>query len=90
MSTPEQLFVRNALASAEKAARFSRIKQIVVIVIAFPTLYYLTGSAPEHKVPFTIIMVLGVMLVGITVKIVAKLDANTRDILRAIAELPQK
>ncbi len=62
----------------------------MVIVIAFPTLYYLTGSAPEHKVPFTIIMVLGVMLVGITVKIVAKLDANTRDILRAIAELPQK
>ena len=90
MSTPEQLFVRNALASAEKAARFSRIKQIVVIVIAFPALYYLTGSAPEHKVPFTIIMVIGVLLVGTTSKIIAKLDSITRTILQAIAELPQK
>ena len=90
MSSPEQLFVRKALASAERAARFSRIKQIVVAVIAFPALYYFTGSAPEHKVPFTIIMVVGVMLVAITVKIVAKLDANARDILRAIAELPHK
>jgi hypothetical protein len=86
----EQLFVRKALASAERAARFSRIKQIVVIVIAFPALYYLTGSAPEHKVPFTVIMVIGVMLVGITSKIMAKLDSNTRTILQAIAELPQK
>ena len=90
MSTPEQLFVRKALASAERAARFSQIKQIVVMVIAFPALYYLTGSAPEHKVPFTIIMVIGVLLVGTTSKIIAKLDSITRTILQAIAELPQK
>ena len=63
VATEEQLFVRKALASAERAARFSRIKQIVVTVIAFPALYYLTGSAPEHRVPFTVIMVIGVMLV---------------------------
>jgi hypothetical protein len=86
----EQLFVRQALASVERAARFSRIKQIVVIVIAFPALYYLMGSAPEHAVPFTVIMVIGVLLVGITSKIMAKLDSHTRTILRAIAELPQK
>jgi hypothetical protein len=86
----EQLFIRNALASVERAARFSRIKRIVVTVIAFPVLYYLTGSAPEHRVAFTVIMVIGVMLVAITSKIVAKLDSNTRTILRAIAELPQK
>ena len=90
MSTSEELFVRKALASAERAARFSQIKQIVVMVIAFPALYYLTGSAPEHKAPFTIIMVLGVLLVGITSKIMAKLDAHTRTILKAIADLPQK
>jgi hypothetical protein len=86
----EQLFIRKALARAERAARFSQIKHIVVIVIAFPALYYLTGSAPEHKVPFTIIMVIGVLLVGITSKIIAKLDSTTRTILQAIAELPQK
>ena len=100
MSTPEQnqtpvangeqLFLRNALASAERAARFSRIKQIVVAVIAFPAVYYLTGSAPEHRVPFTVIMVIGVILVGCTSKIVAELHSSTRTILQAIAELSQK
>jgi hypothetical protein len=86
----EQLFIRNALASAERAARFSRIKQIVATVIAFPAVYYLTGSAPEHRVPFTVIMVIGVILVGCTSKIVAELHSNTRAILQAIAELSQK
>ena len=71
VASGEQLFVRNALASAERAARFSRIKQIVVTVIAFPALYYLTERAPEHRT-FTVIMVIGVMLVGITSKIVAE------------------
>ena len=32
----EQLFVRNALASVERAARFQRIKQIVLSVVDFP------------------------------------------------------
>jgi len=100
MSTPDQtptpaasgeeLFVRKALANVERAARFSRIKNIVVTVIAFPALYYLTGSAPEHKVPFTVIMVIGVMLVAITSKLTAQANSNTRSILQAIAALPQK
>ena len=99
MSTPEQnqtpvangeqLFLRNALASAERAARFSRIKQIVVTVIAFPALYYLMERPREHPT-FTAIMVIGVLLVGITSKIMAKLDSNTRTILQAISELSQK
>ena len=85
----EQLFIRNALASAERAARFSRIKQIVVIVIAFPALSYLKERPREHPT-FTVIMVIGVLLVGITSKIMAKLDSNTRTILQAISELSQK
>jgi hypothetical protein len=86
----EQLFLRKALANVDRAARFSRIKNIVVTVIAFPVLYYLTGSAPEHKVPFTVIMVIGVMLVVITSKLTAQANSNTRAILQAIAALPQK
>jgi hypothetical protein len=85
----EQLFIRKALASAERAARFSRIKQIVIIVIAFPAVYYLMDKPREHPT-FTVIMVIGVLLVGITSKIIAKLDSITRTILQAIAELPQK
>jgi hypothetical protein len=86
----EQLFLRKALASAERAARFQQIKHIVVTVIAFPALYYLMGSAPEHRVPFTVIVALGLMLAGCTVKILAQLTSNTRTILQAIAELSQK
>jgi len=83
----EDRFVRRALAKVEKAERFSRIKEIVVTVIAFPALYYLTGSAPEHRVPFTVIMVIGVMLVVITSKIVGLINRNTTAILRAIADI---
>ena len=89
VASEEQLFVRNALASVERAARLSRIKQIVVIVIAFPALYYLMQRPREHPT-FTVIMVIGVMLVVITSKIVAKVNSDTRTILRAIAELPRK
>jgi hypothetical protein len=89
-ASEEEVFVRKALANVERAARFSRIKNIAVTVIAFPVLYYLTGSAPEHKVPFTVIMVIGVMLVVITSKLTAQANSHTRAILQAIAALPQK
>lgn len=86
----EERFVQRALAKVEKAERFSRIKEIVVTVLAFPVLYYLTGSAPEHRVPFTVIMVIGVMLVVCTVKIVGLINRNTTAILRAIADMNTK
>ena len=90
VESSEQLFLRNALASVERAARLQRIKQIVLSVIIFPAVYYLMGRAPEHRVPFTVIMVLGLMLALCTSKILAQINSNARTILRAIAELPQK
>ena len=81
----EERFVQRALAKVEKAERFHLIKQIVVTVIAFPAVYYLTGSAPEHRVPFTVIMVIGLMLALCTSKIVGLINKNTTAILRAIA-----
>ena len=83
----EERFVRRALAKVEKAERFSRIKEIVVTVIAFPALYYLMGSAPEHRVPFTVIMVIGLMLALITTKLTWLINKNTTAILRAIAAI---
>ena len=85
----EQLFLRNALASVERAARFQRIKQIVVTVIGFPAVYYLMESPREHPM-FTVIGVVGLMLALCTVKILAQLNSNARAILQAIAELSQK
>jgi len=81
----EDRFVQRALAKVEKAERFHLIKQIVVTVIAFPAVYYLMGSAPERRVPFTVIMVIGLMLAVITAKLVWLINKNTTAILRAIA-----
>src|SRR5215510_11781468 len=81
----EERFVQRALAKVEKAERFQLIKQIVVTVIAFPTIYYLMGNAPERRVPFTVIMVIGLMLALITTKLMGLINKNTTAILRAIA-----
>ena len=99
MSTPEQnqtpgangeqLFLRDALAGVERAARFQRIKQIVVSVIIFPAVYYLMENPREHPT-FTVVGVVLLALMLCTVKILAQLDSHARTILRAIAELPQK
>jgi hypothetical protein len=85
----EELFVRKALANVERAARFSRIKNIVVTVIAFPAVYYLMENPREHPT-FTVIMVILVVLGVITSKLTAQANSNTRAILQAIAALPQK
>src|SRR5215471_2887504 len=81
----EERFVQRALAKVEKAERFHLIKQIAVTVIAFPAVYYLMGSAPERRVPFTVIMVIGLMLAVITAKLVWLINKYTGAILRAIA-----
>jgi len=88
-ATGEQVFLRNALASVERAARFQRIKQIVLSVIIFPAVYYLMESPREHPT-FTVIGVLGLMMALSTVKILAQLNSHARAILQAIAELPQQ
>ena len=70
--------------------RFDWIKQIVVMVIVFPSMYYLEGKAPERPMPETVIMVLGLMLVAVTIKIVGLINRNTRVILRATADINRK
>ena len=85
----EQLFLRNALANVERAARFQRIKQIVVSVIIFPAVYYLMENPREHPT-FTVVGVVGLMLMLCTVKILAQLNSNARAILQAIAALSQE
>src|SRR5215470_15590270 len=83
----EERFVQRALAKVEKAERLQLIKQIVVAVIVFPAVYYLMGNAPERRVPFTVIMVIGLMLALITAKIMWLINKNTTAILRAIAAI---
>ena len=88
-TSEEHVFLRNALASVDRAARFQRIKQIVVTVIIFPAVYYLMESPREHPT-FTVVGV-GALTLGLcTAKILSQLTSNTRAILQAIAALPQK
>jgi hypothetical protein len=86
----EDRFVQRALAKAERTVRFDQIKQIVVMLIVFPGLYYFMGKAPQNPVQLTVIFVLGLMLVAITVKIVGLINKNTRMILQAIADISRK
>jgi hypothetical protein len=44
------------------------------------------GHGSENPVPFTVILVIGLLLVAITVKLVGLINRNTRSILRAIAD----
>ena len=85
----EQLFIRSALANVERAARFQRIKQIVLSVLILPVVYALMEHPKEHPT-FTVIAVIGPALALCTVKILAQLSSNTRSILQAIAALSEK
>ena len=70
--------------------RFDQIKQIVVMLIVFPGLYYFMGKAPQNPVQLTVTFVLGLLLVACTSKIVLVINKNTKVILRAIAEISRK
>ena len=83
----EERFVQRALAKVEKAERIQMIKQIALTVIVLPAVYYLMGNAPERHVPFTVIMVIGLMLALIMTKIMRLINKNTTAILRAIAAI---
>jgi hypothetical protein len=83
----EELFVQRALAKVERTVRFDTIEQIVVMLIVFPGAYYLVGHGSENPVPFTVILVIGLLLVAITVKLVGLINRNTWSILRAIADI---
>jgi protein-S-isoprenylcysteine O-methyltransferase Ste14 len=83
----EERFVQRALAKVEKAERFQLIKQIVVTVIVFPAVYYIMGNEPARRAPFSVIMVIGLMLALITTKIMWLNNKNTTAILRAIAAI---
>src|SRR3978361_438596 len=86
-ATDEQRFLRDALASAEKAERLHRIKRIAVTLLAFGGCYYAFDQpvAAQHTA-FTVVIVVGLMLAVCTAKILASINKNTRVILQAFFE----
>ncbi len=85
----EQLFIRKALASVEKAERFQRIKQILVTVLAFIAAFWLALRRPssELNVECTVIIFVGLIMAVCTAKIMSLINKNTKAILRSIAGL---
>ena len=87
----EERFVRTALARVEKADRISRIRNIVLSVIALPAVLFLINSKAEQPgMPLIVMMVVGLMLALCTAKIKALINKNTLTILRSIADIDRK
>ena len=86
-ATDEQRFIRDALAAAEKAERFQRIKLIVVTAIAFGGCFYAFDQpVTTQHTAITVVLVIGLMLAVCTGKILASNTKNTRLILQALSE----
>ena len=86
----EQLFLRNALASVDKAERFARFKRIGVSVLAFAAVFWLIAlrpPSPELGVECTVIIILGLALAICTARVLSVVNKNTKTILQAIAHL---
>lgn len=85
--TDEHRFLRDALASAEKAEKFQRIKVIVVTLLAFGGVYYAFNQpVTTQHTAVTVVVVVGLMLAVCTAKILASITRNTRLILQAFSE----
>jgi len=89
MSNEEQLFIRKALASVEKAEKFQSVKRIALSVLAFGAALWLTerGPSPELKLEVTVFIGVGLIAAICTAKISALLNRNTKSVLQAIADL---
>jgi FtsH-binding integral membrane protein len=94
MSNPneEQLFIREALASVEKAARFQNYKAAAMTVVAFIAAFSFAfrPTSPELKIECTILIGLSLVTMICTTKILARIDKNTFAVLQAIADLRQR
>ena len=86
-ATDEQSFIRDALASAEKAERLHRIKLIAVTLLAFGGCYYAFDQpVTAQHTAITVVLVVGLMLMVCTGKILASNTKNTRLILQALSD----
>ena len=88
MKNEEDVFIRKALASVEKAERQSRIKEIVAIVLAFVAIIWLTERSPKPELRLEPLLIGAASIAAVcTAKIKRLINENTRAVLRAIADL---
>lgn len=88
MKNEEEVFIRKALASVEKAERYSRVKQVVATVLAFVVVIWLTerNAGPELRLE-PVLIGTAVIAAVCTAKIKMLINQNTKAVLQAISDL---
>lgn len=90
-SAEEQLFITKALAAAEKAEKLSRIKSIVVSVLALAVAIWLAIKAPGPQFSTNaLLIILLLALAACTQKVLSLNNKNTRAVLQAIEHLQRQ
>jgi len=88
MKNEEDVFIRRALASVEKAERLGRIKEIVAMVLAFGAIIWLTERSPGRELRLEPVLIGGGLIAAVcTSKIKTLINQSTKAVLRAISEL---
>lgn len=88
MKNEEDVFIRKALASVEKAERYSQAKQVVVTVLAFGAAFWLTERSPGRELRLEPVLIgAGLIAAVCTAKIKTLINRNTKAVLQAISNL---
>jgi hypothetical protein len=88
MKNEEDVFIRRALASVEKAERLGRVKEIVATVLAFGAFIWLTERSPGRELRLEPVLIgAGLIAAVCTAKIKTLVNQNTKAVLQAISEL---
>ncbi len=88
MKNDEDAFVRKALASAEKAERWGRIKETVATFLALGVMFWLTERSAKLELRLEPLLIGAVTIAALcTAKIKLLINQNTKAVLQSIAEL---
>ena len=88
MKNEEDVFIRKALASVDKAERYGRVKEIVATVLAFGAVIWLTERSAGRELRLEPVLIgAGLIAAVCTAKIKTLINKNTKAVLPAISEL---
>jgi len=87
MNSEESVFVRKALEDAEKAQKYSRVKQRVFLLLWFVAILWVAFQPTPAVSPVQLFILTVLGLAVCTTRIVSLINKNTSAVLRAIADL---
>jgi len=90
MNSEESVFVRKALEDAEKAQKYWRVKQIVLMLLLFAATLWVAFQPTPAVSPVQLFIITVLALAVCTARIVSLINKNTSAVLRAIADLQRR